>query len=114
MTVYIASIFSKFLLPKCPVCGSGNWPTVSRESSRRRCANCGAEIEEHATHSYIARFVLIFMWFVVPVIVVAYTRSPLVIVAILTTGAYCYLRITKFVSVDRNKSADKQSVDETK
>ena len=108
----MASMIRKLLLPKCPVCGHGNWPTISRESSRRLCVSCGSEIEEHATHNYIARFVLIFMWFVVPVIVVGYTRSPLVIVAILTTGAYCYLRITKFVSVDQNKPANKDSSDE--
>jgi uncharacterized protein (DUF983 family) len=110
----MASMIRKFLLPKCPVCGHGNWPTISRESSRRLCVSCGSELEEQATRNYIARFVLIVMWFVVPVIVVGYTRSPLVIVAILTTGAYCYLRITKFVSADQNKSSDKQSADETK
>lgn len=108
----MTSMIRKFLLPKCPVCGHGNWPTISRESSRRLCVSCGSEIEEHVTRHYMARFVLIVMWFVVPVIVVAYTRSPLVILAILATGAYCYLRITKFVPVDQNKSSDKQSADE--
>jgi uncharacterized protein (DUF983 family) len=110
----MTSIIRKFLLPKCPVCGTGNWPTISRESSRRLCVSCGSELEEDMKRRYIAGFALIFMWFVVPVIVVGYTRSPLVIVAILTTGVYCYLRITKFVSVDRNKFVDKQSADETK
>lgn len=78
---------------------------ISRESLHRLCGSCGAEIEEHAKRRYVAGFVLMVMWFVVPVIVVGYTRSSLVTLAILTAGAYSYLRFTKFVSVHKDKSA---------
>lgn len=104
----------KLVLPKCPVCGTGNWPTIWRELSQRRCVGCGSEIEEHATRRHVAAFVLIIIWFVVPVIVVGYTRSSLVILTILAAGVYAYLRITKFVAVNQGKSVGTRTIDEPK
>lgn len=98
----MSSILRRLLLPKCPVCGNGNWPVISRESSRRLCVSCNSELEEDTTHRYVAGVVFLLMTFVAPVIAVGYTQSPLVIVTILAIGAYCYLRIRKFVLVGSN------------
>lgn len=87
------------LLPKCPNCGYGNWPRMASDSSVRQCRSCGARIKEDGRRRYFATLMFLLSVFAVPIVLVQYVQSPLLIAVCIIVGGYLYLRITKFVCV---------------
>lgn len=84
------------ILPKCPVCGAGNWPKGLTGEGSKRCRICKAEIRDNDRRQYIARLVLLLGIFFFPAVVVSYVRSTGIIVAIWILAAIAYLKISKF------------------
>lgn len=84
------------MLPRCPVCGAGNWPKGITGEGSKRCRICNATIRDNDRRQYIARLVLLLGIFFFPAVTVSYVKSTGLIVTIWALAFIAYLKISKF------------------